>query len=180
MCTPDEWLARPGTVGRARPGRTLTLDEDDIIWCHVPAFARFEYWRDPDRTALAWRDGAFSVFDIGTLDDDGYLFLDGRRDDLIITGGVNVYPLEIERALLRVPGVVDVSVFGTPDERWGDRVCAAIVGRVDDATLDTWAREHLAPHKRPKQYVHVDAIPTNTMGKVRRSRLGEDLGVGPG
>lgn len=178
VCSPEEWLARPGTVGRARPGRSLTVDEDDLIWCHVPAFARFEYWRDPDRTAAAWRDGAFSVFDIGSLDADGYLFLDGRRDDLIISGGVNVYPLEIERALLLVPGVIDVSVFGAPDERWGDRVCAAIVGSVDDAALDAWAREHLAPHKRPKQYVHVDAIPTTTMGKVRRSRLAEDLGIG--
>ncbi|MFM7061670.1 MAG: class I adenylate-forming enzyme family protein [Actinomycetes bacterium] len=177
VCTPEEWLERPGTVGRARPGRTLAIDEDDLIWCRVPSFARFEYWRDADRTAAAWRDGAFSVFDIGSLDADGYLFLDGRRDDLIITGGVNVYPLEVERALLGVPGVTDVSVFGAPDERWGDRVCAAIVGRADVATLHAWAREHLAPHKRPKQYVHVEAIPTNTMGKVRRSQLAEDLGV---
>lgn len=177
VCSPEEWLARPGTVGRARPGRTITIDEDGLIWCRVPPFARFEYWRDPRRTAAAWRDGAFSVFDIGSLDADGYLFLDGRRDDLIITGGVNVYPLEIERALLHAPGVQDVSVFGTPDERWGDRVCAVVVGTADDATLDAWAREHLAPHKRPKEYVHVDAIPTTTMGKVRRSRLAEDLGL---
>lgn len=177
VCPPDEWLAHPGTVGRARPGRTLAIDEDDLIWCRVPRFARFEYWRDPDRTMAAWRDDAFSVFDIGSLGPEGHLFLDGRRDDLVITGGVNVYPLEVERALLLVPGVLDVSVFGVPDERWGDRVCAAIVGPVDDATLDAWAREHLAPHKRPKEYVHVDAIPTNTMGKVRRSRLAADLGL---
>lgn len=177
VCSPEEWLARPGTVGRARPGRALAIDDDDTIWCHVPAFARFEYWRDPDRTAQAWRGDAFSVFDVGSLDADGYLFLDGRRDDLIISGGVNVYPLEIERALLLVPGVVDVTVFAVPDERWGERVCAAVVGTADDATLHAWTREHLAPHKRPKDYVHLEAIPVTTMGKVRRSRLAEELGL---
>ena len=177
VCAPDEWLAHPGTVGRARPGRTLAIEEDDTIWCHVPSFARFEYWRDPEKTARAWRGDAFSVFDVGTLDADGYLYLDGRRDDLIITGGVNVYPLEIERALLLVPGVLDVTVFAVPDERWGQRVCAAIVGSADDDTLHTWTRDHLAPHKRPKGYVHLDAIPITTMGKVRRSRLAEELGL---
>jgi long-chain acyl-CoA synthetase len=177
VCAPDEWLAHPGTVGRARPGRTLAIDDDDTIWCHVPGFARFEYWRDPEKTARAWRGDAFSVFDVGSLDPDGYLFLDGRRDDLIISGGVNVYPLEIERALLLVPGVVDVTVFAVPDERWGQRVCAAVVGSADDDTLHAWTREHLAPYKRPKDYVHLDAIPITTMGKVRRSRLAEELGL---
>lgn len=177
VCAPDEWTARPGTVGRARSGRTLTTDPDGTIWCRVPSHARFEYWRAPEKTALAWRDDAFSVFDVGTLDDDGYLFLDGRRDDLIITGGVNVYPLEVERILLAAPGVDDLAVFPLPDERWGDMVCAAVVGPITEAELDAWARGRLAPHKRPKRYVRLDAIPITTMGKVRRTHLAAELGL---
>lgn len=175
VCTPDEWRSRPGTVGRARPGRALSTDPDGTIWCRVPDHARFEYWRDPASTAQAWRGDAFSVFDLGSIDDDGYLFLDGRRDDLIISGGVNVYPLEVERVLLAAPGVADVAVFPIPDDRWGDMVCAVVVGTATDDALDAWARAHLAPYKRPKRFVRIDAIPVTTMGKVRRSRLASEL-----
>ena len=177
ICAPDEWIARPGTVGSARPGRTLTTDEDGTIWCSVPSYARFEYWRDSTKTAAAWRDDAFSVFDIGSLDDDGYLYIHGRRDDLIITGGVNAYPLEIEQALLTCSGVEDVSVFSMPDESWGEMVYAAIVGKATASELDAWTHLHLAPHKRPKRYIHVDAIPVTAMGKVRRSHLASELGL---
>ena len=177
VCAPDEWIAHPGTVGRARPGRELSTDDDGTIWCSVPSFARFEYWRDPAKTAAAWRDDSFSVFDIGTLDEDGYLYIDGRRDDLIITGGVNAYPLEIERALQTCSGVEDVTVFSIPDESWGEMVCAAIVGSAATTDLDAWAHLHLAPHKRPKRYIHVDSIPVTTMGKVRRSLLASELGL---
>ncbi len=79
------------------------------------------------RRQAAWRDGAFTVGDLGRLDDEGYLFLDGRRDDLVITGGVNVYPAEVEGALCEVAGVREVAVFGVSDEAWGQRVCAAVV-----------------------------------------------------
>ncbi len=110
------------------------------MWCHAPGFARFEYWHDPTSTARAWRGDAFTVGDMGRLDEDGYLFLDGRRDDLVISGGVNVYPVEVEAALAEVPGVVDVAVFGLADDEWGERVCAAVVGDVDEDTL----RRHAA------------------------------------
>ncbi|HEX4219349.1 MAG TPA: AMP-binding protein [Acidimicrobiales bacterium] len=86
-CSSAEWTERPGTVGRARVGRRLTVDDDGTVWCHPPSFARFLYWDDEAKTAAAWRDGSFTVGDIGRLDSDGYLFLDGRRDDLIISGG---------------------------------------------------------------------------------------------
>lgn len=176
VCRSEEWLERPGTVGRARPGRSLALDPDGTIWCRVPAYARWEYYGDPEKTAAAWRatgDGqsAFTVGDVGRLDDDGYLFLDGRRHDLIITGGVNVYPLEVEHALREHPGVDDVAVYAVPDERWGQRVCAAVVGWASPAELDAFARERLAPPKRPKQYHHLDDLPRTLTGKARRDLL---------
>jgi acyl-CoA synthetase (AMP-forming)/AMP-acid ligase II len=115
-CPPADWLERPGTVGRARPGRRLSTDPDGTVWCEVPDFARFTYWRDPDKTAAAWRGEAFTVGDLGRLDPDGYLWLEGRREDLLISGGVNIYPLEVERALAACPGVDEVAVFGVPDE----------------------------------------------------------------
>jgi len=176
-CPPADWLAKPGTVGRARAGRTLSIDDDGTIWCSVPRHARFTYWRDADKTARAWRGDAFSVFDLGSLDADGFLYLDGRRDDLIITGGVNVYPLEIERVLLAHPSVRDAAVFPLDDERWGQMVCAAVVGDADDAALDSWLAERLAPFKRPKRFVRVDAIPHSPTGKVRRGRLAGELGI---
>lgn len=175
-CRSEEWLDRPGTVGRARPGRSLALDPDGTIWCTVPAYARWEYHRDPERTAAAWRAGpdghrAFTVGDVGRLDEDGYLYLDGRRHDLIITGGVNVYPLEVEHALREHPGVDDVAVYAEPDERWGQRVCAAVVGSATAADLEAFARERLVPPKRPKEYHHLDDLPRTLTGKVRRDLL---------
>lgn len=174
-CRSEEWLERPGTVGRARPGRRLHVDDDGTIWCTVPEHARFEYHGAPDKTAAAWREApdgpAFTVGDVGRLDDDGYLYLDGRRTDLIITGGVNVYPLEVEHALREHPAVDDVAVFAVPDPDWGQRVCAAVVGAATDEQLDAWARQHLAPPKRPKTWTHVPDLPRTATGKVRRDQL---------
>ena len=180
VCSPDESAARPGTVGRARPGRTLRRAPDGIIWCAVPRHARFEYWRDSVKTAAAWDGDAFTVGDLGRIDADGYLFLDGRRDDLVITGGMNVYPLEVERVLLTHPGVREAVVFGADDERWGRRVCAAVVGDLDAADIDAWLAERVAPYKRPKQVLLVDSIPVGATGKVRRSRLAATLGLEAG
>jgi long-chain acyl-CoA synthetase len=175
-CRSEEWLERPGTVGRARPGRSLSLDDDGTIWCIVPDHARFTYFGDPDKTAAAWRDTpdgrAFTVGDVGRIDDGGYLYLDGRRTDLIITGGVNVYPLEVENALREHPGVEDVAVFGVPDDDWGHRVCAAVVGSVDESELAAYARERLSPPKRPKTWTFLDDLPRTPTGKVRRDKLG--------
>ena len=182
-CSPEEWQDRPGTVGRARRGRTLAVDPDGTVWCRPPVFSRFAYWRDDAKTAAAWRDGWFTVGDLGRLDEDGYLYLDGRRDDLVISGGVNVYPAEVESALADVPGVEEVAVFGVPDDRWGQRVCAAVVtdGRDGDeavvAALAAHATASLAGYKRPKQYSVVAALPRTATGKVRRLALPGLLGL---
>lgn len=178
VCAPEEWEARPGTVGRARPGRRLETDETGRIWCHVPPWARFEYWRDPARTAEAWRGDAFTVGDLGRLDADGYLFVDGRRDDLVISGGVNVYPAEVEAALADVPGVQEVAVFGAPDERWGQRVCAAVIGDAAADDVIAAARARLAAYKCPKDVYSVADLPRTSTGKVRRSAIAAALGLG--
>jgi acyl-CoA synthetase (AMP-forming)/AMP-acid ligase II len=177
-CPAGEWAAHPGTVGRARPGRTLRTDDDGVIWCTVPRHGRFEYWRDPERTAAAWDGAAFTVGDVGRLDADGYLYLDGRRDDLVITGGVNVYPVEVEQAIAALEGVEAVAVFGVDDEQWGQRVCAAVVGSVAADTVTAHCRTSLAAYKCPKQVVIVDELPTTSTGKVMRAALAQSWGRG--
>jgi long-chain acyl-CoA synthetase len=176
-CRSEEWLERPGTVGRARPGRTLSVDDDGTIWCRVPEHARFSYWGDPEKTAAAWRDTAdgpaFTVGDLGRLDEDGYLYLDGRREDLVISGGVNVYPVEVEHVLAEHPSVQEVAVFGVPDEAWGQRLCAAVVGDVDPDELRDLVAGRLSPPKRPKDYFVLDALPHTATGKLRRLELSE-------
>jgi long-chain acyl-CoA synthetase len=180
VCPATEWLQRPGTVGRARAGRRLSVDDDGTIWCTVPPYARFSYWRDPAKTAAAWRDTpdgpAFTVGDHGRLDDAGYLYLDGRREDLVISGGVNVYPLEVERVLAECPGVTDVAVFGVDDDRWGQRVEAAVSGAVTPDAVLAFAHDRLAPAKRPKAVHVVEALPRTSTGKVRRLDLPGVLG----
>lgn len=179
-CRSEEQAERPGTVGRARPGRVLSTDADGQIWCSVPPHARFEYFGAPEKTAAAWRatpaGPAFTVGDLGRLDDDGYLYLDGRREDLVISGGVNVYPLEVEEALRELAGVHDAAVFGVEDPAWGQRVCAAVVGDVDEAALVAHVRARLAPPKRPKTWLLVPDLPRTLTGKVRRDVLRARVG----
>lgn len=185
-CSGAEWEHRPGTLGKARFGRSLSIapaaseqaaDDAGVIWCQAPRFARFSYFGDADKTAAACVDVAdgvrFTVGDLGYLDSDGYLFLKGRRTDLIITGGVNVYPSEVEAELRRCPGVVDVAVYGEPDPAWGERVCAAIVGDASAATVRQWCNEYVAPYRRPKKIRRVTTLPLTSNGKVRRDGLAQ-------
>lgn len=197
-CGGLEWEQRPGTLGKARAGRTLSIappqtepsqagsdkaHTDDsphdagVIWCQAPEFARFAYFGDADKTAGACSDVPggvrFTVGDLGYLDDDGYLFLKGRRTDLIITGGVNVYPSEVEAELRRCPGVADVAVYGEPDPTWGERVCAAIVGDTTSEAVHRWCTEHVAPYRRPKRIYRVAALPLTSNGKVLRDGLAQ-------
>jgi long-chain acyl-CoA synthetase len=178
VCSPEEWLERPGTVGRARAGRRLFVD--GTIWCDMPGFARFSYWRDPAATRRAWRGDACTIGDLGRLDPDGYLYLTGRRHDLIISGGVNVYPVEVENALAAVDGVREVAVFGLPDEQWGQRVCAAYVAEGSQAVeeaLRAAASVRLAPYKRPKTYVAAADLPHTATGKLMHHAVPEHLGL---
>jgi acyl-CoA synthetase (AMP-forming)/AMP-acid ligase II len=177
VCSPEDWLAHPGSVGRARPGRRLETDDRGQLWCAVPPWARFEYWRAPEKTSAAWRGDLVTVGDLGRVDDDGTVWLDGRREDLVISGGVNVYPAEVEAVLDAHPDVVESAVFGIPDEEWGQRVVAAYVGAADPAGLGAWSRERLSPAKRPKSLHRVDDLPRTSTGKVRRLDLPQVLGL---
>jgi acyl-CoA synthetase (AMP-forming)/AMP-acid ligase II len=206
VCSPDDWLEHPGTVGKARPGRRLSVasvgdgdvvdevptdpvDEGEgAIWCDQPDFARFTYWRNPEATADAWSGSACTVGDIGRLDADGFLYLTGRRHDLSISGGVNVYPAEIENVLSAVPGVSEVAVFGLPDEQWGQRVCVAYVASTGSADADMFVEEslravassRLAPYKRPKSYFATKDLPHTATGKLMRRAVPGHLGLGAG
>jgi long-chain acyl-CoA synthetase len=179
VCTPSEFDERPGTVGRARPGRALRVDAEGHLWCRVPDHARFQYWGDPGKTRRAWDGDWFTVGDLGRIDADGYVYLDGRRSDLIITGGVNVYPAELERIVLEMPGVQQAIAFGIDDEQWGQRVCLAVQGAVTPDEVRSYCAAQLAPYKRPKEIHLVQRFPLTHNGKVDRRRVPAELGLAP-
>jgi long-chain acyl-CoA synthetase len=138
------------------------------------------YWMQPDATAEALRGGWLHTGDVGSFDVDGYLTLRDRSKDLIISGGMNIYPSEVEEALLRHPGVRAAAVVGRPDAEWGEAVVAFVVTAEDAAPpaaddLDQTCLEHIARYKRPKDYRFVDALPTNNYGKVVKRELRDQL-----
>jgi long-chain acyl-CoA synthetase len=131
------------------------------------------YWRDPEATAKAIRDGWLQTGDVGRLDADGYMTLLDRSKDLVISGGTNIYPREVEEALLTHPQVAEVSVIGRPDPEWGEVVVAFVVCRqlLSVAELDAHCLEQVARFKRPKHYHFVQALPKNNYGKVLKTEL---------
>jgi 2-furoate---CoA ligase len=181
--------AKPGSAGRAginqmvRVVRLGATSPDDIaqageegeIIALLAGDESFEgYWRRPDATAAAVRDGWYFTGDTGCFDAEGDLFVTGRVDDMIITGGENVSPVEIESCLSLHPAVSEVAVVGLADERWGKVVCAFIKRRdlVAPEDLDQFCRTSgLASFKRPRQYVFVEAIPKSPVGKLLRRKL---------
>lgn len=181
---PDEWRERPGTVGRPWPGVEVRILDDEgrelppgrtgVVWV-TPAGGRFEYHRDPDKTDAAWRGELYTVGDVGHVDADGYLYLTDRATDMVIRGGVNVYPREIEDVLHDHPAVVDCSVFGVPDERLGERLKAMVETRrpVTADELQRYVRSRLADFKCPEVVELVDELPRDPNGKVMKRRLRE-------
>jgi long-chain acyl-CoA synthetase len=136
-----------------------------------------EYWNRPDDTATAVRDGWFHTGDAGTLDAEGFLYIRDRIKDVIVSGGENVYPAELEAALSGHPAVLDVAVVGVPDQRWGETVKALVVRRsgsgLTEPELVEWCRPRLAGYKRPRSVDFVDAIPRNPSGKILKHELRE-------
>ena len=123
------------------------------------------------------RDGGVTAGDMGRRDEDGYVFLVDRKKDMIISGGVNIYPREIEEVLIRHAGIADVAVVGVEDSYWGERVKAFVVAEGDNAPapdeIIAFAKEKLAPHKTPKDIVFIDAVPRNPAGKILKRMLRE-------
>ena len=140
------------------------------------------YWQNPEASAETLRNGWLHTGDVGAFDADGFLTLKDRSKDMIISGGTNIYPREIEEVLLRHPGGAEVSVVGRPHADWGEEVVAFVVrdgdGAADEAALDRLCLDNIARFKRPKEYVFVDALPKNNYGKVLKTELRARLGQG--
>jgi long-chain acyl-CoA synthetase len=180
-----EWLQKPGTVGKPAANTVVILDDnqaevepgvDGLIY--VKSTLPFEYLGDPGKTATSRHGEYVTVGDFGHLDSDGYLYVQDRRSDLIISGGVNVYPAEVEAAFMSHPSVDDIGVFGAPDDEWGQRVVAVI--KLTDGPepsselrqeLIEFSKKSLASYKRPKQYIFVADFPRNAAGKASRASL---------
>jgi long-chain acyl-CoA synthetase len=131
------------------------------------------YWNNPDATAATLKGGWLHTGDVGVFDADGYLTLKDRSKDLVISGGSNIYPREIEEVLLTHPSVREVSVIGRPHPEWGEIIVAYVVGEVGAAELDALCLDHIARFKRPKDYVFVPSLPKNNYGKILKTELRE-------
>ncbi len=170
--------AKPGCAGRPALNARLQLGESGEILCHMSSDEAFAgYWNRPDADEKAIRDGWYHTGDVGRLDEDGDLWLDGRLDDMIISGGENVHPLEVEDVLTRHPGVREVAVVGAPDDRWGHRVVAVVVAdgvTAEELDAHCLASEALARFKRPREYRFVPELPKSASGKILRRMLRED------
>jgi fatty-acyl-CoA synthase len=186
-----EALERPGTVGRPHAIFALAIasasgvsQEPDLageILAHGPTVMR-GYLDDEEATAEALEGGWLHTGDLGRIDADGYLYITGRLKEIIISGGENVSPEEVEAVLARHPAVAEVAVFGMPHPRWGEQVTAAVVARrpVTHGELAEFARPHLAGFKLPRGLVVVEEIPKTSAGKIKRRELRERFAVEPG
>jgi long-chain acyl-CoA synthetase len=174
------WHQRLASTGRPYAGvdviiadandRALPAGEEGEILCRGDVVMP-GYWRNPEASAIALRGGWLHTGDIGAFDTEGYLTLKDRSKDLIISGGSNIYPREVEEVLLKHDKVREVSVIGRPDNEWGEIVVAYIVGEASAAELDALCLSSIARFKRPKDYVFMDTLPKNNYGKVLKKEL---------
>jgi long-chain acyl-CoA synthetase len=183
------WLERPGTVGRPVDGypyvgdgdaRALPADEVGLVWLRAPEEGGFRYRGDEGKTASAYRGDVFTLGDLGYQDDDGYLFLTDRSANVIISGGVNVYPAEVDAVLLTHPAVGDAATIGIEDDEWGEIVVAVVEPRAGATVSDRLGEEiiehcrsSLAHFKCPRRVELVDALPRSEAGKVSRHLVRE-------
>jgi long-chain acyl-CoA synthetase len=187
IVSPQEWLAKPGTVGKAGPGQLkicdaegaeLASDTEGEIWWINHKESRFEYYKNPEKTRLAQKGEYYTVGDIGWLDEDGYLFITGRSAECIISGGVNIYPQQIDDVLLGHPDVADVACVGVPHPDLREQVKAVVrlapgvlAGESLKQELLEFVQPLLARQKWPRSIDFVDEIPRNAAGKVYRRQL---------
>jgi fatty-acyl-CoA synthase len=186
LAKPEDLRAAPGTIGRAVPGNDIRLLDDakhDVAPGEVgELYVKNKllvagYHRDDEATRSSMVDGYFSVGDLARQDREGRYFIEGRKRDMVISGGVNVYPAEVEGVLEQYPDIGEVAVIGVPDREWGERVRAFVVPRagttLDVGALKAFARERLAGPKVPRDFIVVDALPRNPTGKVLKRELRE-------
>ncbi len=192
FCSSQEWLAHPGTVGRAMPGaevrvvdeagNTLAAGEIGEVLARTAGIADFTYHGDDAKRASSEKVGLISPGDIGYLDADGYLYLCDRAKDMIISGGANIYPAEIEAELHKMPGVADCGVFGIPDEDFGEAVCAVVqpMPGIDltQAQVRAYLRERMAGYKVPKRVDFHAELPREDSGKIFKRKLREPFWEG--
>jgi malonyl-CoA/methylmalonyl-CoA synthetase len=177
VSNPFDGPRQPGRVGYPLPGVEVRLGEgDEILLKGGQVFSG--YWRNEGATAETLVDGWLRTGDVGEIGPDGSLAIRGRRKEMIITGGLNVYPREVELVLEEHPAVAEVAVAGVPSERWGEEVTAFVVAAapVEAADLIAYARARLAAYKCPRRVRFLDALPRNAMGKVQRSELTDGSG----
>ncbi|MFT5195192.1 MAG: bile acid-coenzyme A ligase [Candidatus Promineifilaceae bacterium] len=190
----DEWLEHEGSVGRPVPGCEMRILDPHGNECPTGDVGEiFMRWTDPDREpsysyigsdpAKSGGDGFSSVGDLGWVDEDGYLFVADRRVDMIISGGANVFPAEVEAVLTEHEAIADVAVIGLLDEEWGKRVHAVVqfkdgVEQPDASALNSYCRDRLMVYKVPKSYDFVERLPRNSAGKLRRTALVGDRQAG--
>jgi fatty-acyl-CoA synthase len=184
IATPEDLRNAPGTAGKPPRGTIVKLFDDDgepvkqgdTGRIFVGNEMQFEGYTGGGGKDVI--DGLMSSGDVGHFDDKGRLFIDGRDDDMIVSGGENVHPLEVEDVLAAHPGVDEVAVIGLPDERWGQRVAAVVVGSATAEELDAHClASALARFKRPREYRHVDALPKSASGKILRRVLRDETGA---
>lgn len=184
---PADILRKPDSVGQPFPytevailnedGQQLTAGDKGSVYSRSPYLFN-GYWNKPDETAQAWCNGWVTAGDLGWQDEDGFLYIDGRAKDMIITGGVNVYPREVENELLAFEGVSEAAVVGVPDEHWGERVVAFLVSEhpeLDLAALGAHCKAQLSNFKIPKEYRIIKELPRNPTGKLLRRVLRDQL-----
>ncbi|TVY05226.1 long-chain fatty acid--CoA ligase [Mycolicibacterium porcinum] len=173
-----------GSVGYPRSGVEVAVLNDDGTQAAVGEIGEIVcrgdvvmsgYWNNPAATAATLKDGWLHTGDMGSFDARGYLTLRDRSKDVVISGGSNIYPREVEEALLEHPNVIEAGVVGAPDADWGEVVVAFVVGDVEPAALDAHLLERIARFKRPKRYEFIDALPKNSYGKVLKRELRERL-----
>ena len=184
-CDSFEWLAHPGTVGRAMQGTDIRIYDDNEkelgpsgigeIFLRTEAYSDFTYHGRPDQRQEVDRGGLVTCGDVGYLDPDGFLYICDRKRDMVISGGVNIYPTEIENVLVTCPGVRDCAVFGVPDEEFGEALIAAIEAEAGAAPqpnqIAAFLEQHLARFKVPKRYIFYDALPREASGKIFKRKL---------
>jgi fatty-acyl-CoA synthase len=182
IATPEDQRRKPGTVGKPVPGVSVKIVDADgnevpqgergEIWASSKALME-KYLDDPELTSERVRNGYVSVKDVGYIDEEGYLYVVDRADDMIISGGVNVYPAETEVALTHHPAVAEVAVVGVPDEKWGQKIVAAVVpkGDVTPDELSAFAKEHVGYAAVPKEFRMVESLPRNDVGKIDKRRV---------